>query len=74
MGLLDRQQYCCALSGLPLTPQTAALDHIKPRADGGRNDIDNLQWLHQDVNCMKGVLNQERFIHLCRLIGGHEKT
>lgn len=30
--------------------------------------IDNLQWLHRDINWMKGVFDTERFIELCKMV------
>lgn len=67
-ALLEVQQYCCALSGLPLTPSDAELDHITSLADGGHNGISNLQWLHRDINRMKTTLSQSRFVALCRAV------
>jgi hypothetical protein len=66
--LLHKQQFICSLSGLPLTPETARCDHIVPRSAGGADSIDNLQWLHVDVNNMKGQLGMQRFISLCELV------
>jgi len=63
--LLKRQQYCCALTGRALTPQTAALDHILPIRCGGEHVIDNVQVLHKDVNRAKGSLTNDEFIKLC---------
>jgi len=68
LRLLHKQQFLCRLSGLPLTPETARCDHIVPRSAGGADSIDNLQWLHVDVNNMKGQLGMQRFISLCQLI------
>lgn len=66
--ILESQQYRCALSNIPLDPNTAVLDHIVPRSMGGSDEIENLQWLHVDVNRMKGTIGQERFLQLCALI------
>jgi 5-methylcytosine-specific restriction endonuclease McrA len=71
---LEQQQYCCALSGLPLTPDTAVLDHIVPVTVGGGHAIDNVQWLHTDVNKMKHTLPEKRLKALCRLISGCEQS
>lgn len=68
MNLVDSQQYRCALSGIELTPETAALDHITPVASGGKHAIDNLQWLNCEVNRMKGMLSVEVFIDICRRV------
>ncbi len=66
LGLLEAQQYRCALTGRSLTPQIAALDHIIPVRFGGQHAIDNAQILHKDVNRAKGSLTSEQFIGMCR--------
>ena len=63
--LIERQKFRCALSGWPLTPQTAALDHIVAVTRGGQHQIDNVQVLHKDVNRAKGTMTNEEFIALC---------
>ncbi|NBW16910.1 MAG: HNH endonuclease [Caulobacteraceae bacterium] len=70
-ALLEDQQYCCALSGLPLTPETSALDHRTAVSNGGTHAIDNLQWLNADINKMKGNMDQGRFVRLCGLVAAH---
>jgi 5-methylcytosine-specific restriction endonuclease McrA len=70
-ALLDVQQYCCALSGLPLTPEDAALDHIVAVSDGGTHEVNNLQWLNAEVNRMKGSMSQSRFIAIVKLIAAN---
>lgn len=48
-----------------LSDQTASLDRI----DNTKGYIvGNVQWVHKDVNFMKGQLTQERFIELCKKI------
>ena len=65
LGLLEHQQYCCALSGRMLTPESAALDHIVPIRFDGEHVIENTQVLHKDVNRAKGSLENSEFIQLC---------
>ncbi len=68
------QNHTCALSGVPIALNhtkdfTASLDRIdstKPY------DIENVQWLHKDINKMKHNLNQARFIELAELIARHK--
>ena len=60
-SLLKQQNYTCAISGVKLTPGTASLDHIVPHSHGGSDDIENAQWLHTEVNRMKGNLTNEEF-------------
>jgi hypothetical protein len=66
LGMLERQQYRCALSGRKLTPQTASLDHIVPIRDGGAHVLENAQVLDNQVNRAKGSLTTAEFIRLCR--------
>jgi len=45
--------------------RTASLDRI----DSTKNyTIDNIQWVHKDVNKMKMDFSQEYFIEMCRLV------
>ena len=58
----------CALTGIPLTfhpERTASLDRIDNELGYERG---NIQWLHKDINWMKGTFSPERFIELCRLV------
>jgi len=66
--LIETQDFRCAASGELIEPSTATLDHKIPVTNGGTNDIDNLQWLHAEVNRMKGTLSPDRFLELCRKI------
>lgn len=68
LELLETQEYRCALSGVSLTPDNAVVDHTRPRKDGGKHEMANLQWLHSDVNRMKGTLTQSEFMALCRRV------
>lgn len=77
--LFNKQEKKCALSGLNiiLNPrwsaqnngkikgliQTASIDRI----DSKKNyTVDNIQWVHKDINFMKGSLTNENFIFLCK--------
>jgi 5-methylcytosine-specific restriction endonuclease McrA len=68
MNRLRQQEFRCALSGIELTPETARLDHIVPVSQGGTDEIDNLQWLHVDVNTAKGTMSQDQFVSMCRKV------
>ena len=64
----------CALSGLEIqfgkhwkmmSDQTASLDRI----DNTKGYITgNVQWVHKQVNFMKGTMEQTEFIEFCKLI------
>lgn len=66
MALLERQRFRCALTGERLSPDNAALDHIKPICRGGNHTIWNMQALTDTANRAKGSLTQDEFIQLCR--------
>jgi hypothetical protein len=68
--LIRKQEYRCALSGVTLTPDTAALDHIVPYSEGGKHTRDNVQWVHEEVNRMKGQLGSREFKEWCRRVAG----
>lgn len=72
---LERQGFICALTGTPLKiskkykwnaeNNTASLDRI----DSSKGyTVDNIQWLHKDVNRMKWNLSEDRFIEICNLV------
>lgn len=70
--ILEDQNFKCALTGAQLTPDTTSLDHIIPVSrDGHPTDARNGQFLHREVNRMKGTLEMGEFIEWCRLIVKH---
>jgi len=71
MAMLKRQKYKCALSGAKLKPETAQLDHVEPLAEGGTNNIENLQWLDGQVNKAKGTMSQADFVRMCVMVAEH---
>lgn len=70
-ALLEQQEYRCALTGLPLEPDDANLDHTVPIASGGKHEMGNVQVVHKVINRMKSTLPQEEFIQWCRLVVKH---
>jgi len=67
--LFKKQDKKCRFTGLPLeingNKGTASLDRI----DSFKGyTIDNVQWVHKDVNKLKGQFSEEEFIKLCRNI------
>jgi 5-methylcytosine-specific restriction endonuclease McrA len=71
LRLLAWQGYRCALTGRPLTPDTASLDHIVPVRDGGEHTIENVQVLHKEINRAKSTLTHEQFVQMCREVVNH---
>ena len=55
--LMEKQGNRCALSGQPIDITNAEIDHILPRAKGGQDVIENLQWTHKVTNRMKRDMN-----------------
>ena len=46
---------------------TASLDRID---SDGAYTIDNVQWIHKDINVMKNSFSEEYFMYLCKLVCG----
>jgi len=76
--VLVKQNFKCALSGLDIClvrnprlakkngiSQTASLDRINPKIG---YQLDNIQWLHVDVNFMKQDFNNKEMIEMCKRI------
>lgn len=53
------------MSGRRLNRDNAQLDHIVPLKRGGSNLIDNLRWVHRDVNYAKRDLMDDQLLSLC---------
>jgi len=71
---IEQQEYRCALTGVPITfpksssaPEryTASLDRVD---SSGAYTAGNIQWVHKDINIMKGALTEPYFIELCRKV------
>jgi hypothetical protein len=71
MAMLKKQKFRCALSGVKLIPEASQLDHIDPLAEGGSNEVDNLQWLDAKVNKAKGTMSQAEFVRMCVDVAVH---
>lgn len=52
LRIAERDDYTCQICGLLALKGT--VDHIAPRAAGGSNDDNNLQWAHRGCNNAKG--------------------
>jgi len=73
--LFLKQDKKCALTGLLLkidikSNGTALLDRI----DSSKGyTIDNIQWVHKDINFMKKNYSQDYFIEMCKKVVEYEK-
>jgi hypothetical protein len=78
-SLFDEQGGRCALTGETIgfgklrvsVSTTASLDRIdslRPYEEG------NVQWVHKDINILKGSYDQDRFIQLCELVTDHTRS
>lgn len=71
--LFLKQNRKCALTGeeiilSPLSQKTASLDRI----DNTKGyTIDNVQWVHKDINILKHAHRQEKFIELCKKVANY---
>ena len=68
LKLIEDQDYRCALSGRKLEPDTSTLDHKVPRSAGGEHTMDNVWFLHRDVNRAKGTQAVDEFLRMCRQV------
>lgn len=76
--LFEKQKGKCALTGLNITLKnfmldssaTASLDRIKNYKGYLKN---NVQWVHKDINFMKGAMSQEDFIFFCNKVRKQNK-
>ena len=66
--ILENQLYACALTGEPLDPSFAQLDHIVPVSKGGTHEASNIQIVTREINRMKGNLGNDEFIALCKRV------
>ena len=62
--LWKAQRGRCGLTGRKMD-SSAQLDHIKPRASGGTDTIDNLRWTCKEANLAKRELSDAAFLLLC---------
>ena len=75
--LFVKQNNECALSGLQISLGenkkriSASLDRI----DSNKNyTINNVQWVHKDINKMKMDFKQNRFLELCKFVHENVRT
>lgn len=76
--LFLKQNRKCALSGLEIRFGENTLDRNKTasldRIDSSKGyTIDNIQWVHKNVNFMKQDMSDEEFINFCKIIANYNK-
>jgi 5-methylcytosine-specific restriction enzyme A len=59
--VLQRDNYQCQSCGKKASETQLNIDHIIPLAQGGKNDISNLQTLCQNCNLTKSDKTDNRF-------------
>lgn len=70
--LFQSQGRRCALSGLPIIlgkQRTASLDRINSHLG---YTLDNVQWVHKDINKMKNTFPQDYFVEMCMMIANFQ--
>lgn len=68
MSLLEQQDFKCALTGDPLTPETAALCYRIPLSRGGAYEPTNAFIATQQVAGMKSTLTVAELVDVARRI------
>lgn len=79
--LLLKQKFKCALSGEELTLAKTTREHNHGKRTASLDRIDsskgyikgNVQWVHKDVNKLKGSFKEERLLDLCKKICQNKK-
>lgn len=64
--LWKAQRGICPMTLRRLTRETSQLDHIIPLKHHGSSTIENLRWVHRDVNYAKRDLSDADFVALCQ--------
>lgn len=77
----ENQRRVCNLTGQPLTMPEAEWEAFTKRVNASLDRIDstkgylpdNIQWVLKEIQDMKGVLSQDRFIELCCMVADHHR-
>ena len=66
---IKSQKYKCALTGVELSTNYKSMTASVDRIDSSIGYvIDNIQWVHKDINMMKRNHSEEYFINLCKMV------
>jgi len=79
LELLEKQNYLCALSGIKLQigryhqniETTASIDRIDSSVG---YTINNIQWVHKDINKLKTDFGQVEFLKYCNIVAQYQQT
>jgi 5-methylcytosine-specific restriction endonuclease McrA len=72
-SLWKKQRGTCPITGRRLNRESAQLDHIIPLKKGGSDLVENLRWVHRDVNYAKRDLLDAEFFRLCSDVVSYSK-
>lgn len=78
--IFELQRGRCVLTGLLLDAGASgcALNDITASLDRIDNSVGyvvgNIQWVHKDINMLRGSFTIDRFIELCQLVVDHKKS
>ena len=81
-NVLVKQNFKCALSGKELKFANCVSEHYRGNTTASLDRIDstlpykleNIQWIHKDINFMKHDFDQKYFINICKLVANHGDT
>ena len=62
MGLYEKSNGRCAICGKKLSIEEMTVDHIKPMAAGGNNDMENYSAAVRHATLSRGTCYRENFI------------
>lgn len=63
LNKLEKSEYTCFYTGIPIIPGfSASLDHRIPKSKGGKDTIDNLEWVHFSINRLKQAQTELEFV------------
>lgn len=67
----DDVQVKCELTGRVIKFSDVVLDHKVSVKHGGSGSIENVQFVCEEINRMKGTMDQDEFIRVCREVVAH---
>ena len=69
LELFKHQGGVCGYTGLPIViGANASIDHKQPKSKGGTDELQNLHWVHYQINMMKGDMDLLEFIEVLKLL------